>query len=214
MRTHRPPPRRSARSVPPWFLVLAFWVAATSASADPGTPPVAPTRSVHGIDLPAYMHVAAWDTHLRLAGARVIDHHYLPFQVVALYVGADSPDGERLAAGLARCRLRIHWLGSGLDAAGATAWWQAAFARAVPEATARLRLEAVLSRITARIGAPARGAVTVVDYDPDAGLSIATDDQPAMRLAGLEVARAVLGVWLGDQASRRELMGESAPASQ
>lgn len=190
----------------PFVLALALGGAATAAA------PVPTGRHLHGVDLAPFTEVAAWSTHLRLAGATVVDHHYMPFQVVALYLGAETPDGAQLAAGMARCRIEVHWLGPALDGAGARAWWDAALARSVPEAPVRARLAGAWARLVDRIGAPARGAVTRIDYDPDAGLSVTHGDRAPLRLAGLELSRAVLGVWLGAPEARAELLG-AAPAA-
>lgn len=196
------------------LLCAASLVAASIAAAAPDPAPVPSGRHLHGVDLAPFTEVTAWSTHLRLAGATVVDHHYMPFQVVALYVGAETPDGAQLAGGMARCRLEIHWLGPALPAPDARAWWDAALARSVPEAPARARLAGAWSRLATRIGAPARGAVTRLDYDPDAGLTVAHGEDAPMRLAGLELSRAVLGVWLGSPNARAELLGQASAATQ
>jgi hypothetical protein len=211
----RPRPVRHWIVAPSRGLLCALGLAAaTIAAAAPDPAPVPKGRQLHGVDLAPFTEVAAWSTHLRLAGASVVDHHYMPFQVVALYLGAETPDGAMLAAGLARCRIEVHWLGPALAAADARAWWDAALARSVPEAPARARLASAWTRLAERIGAPARGAVTRLDYDPDAGLAVTHGDGAPMRLAGLELSRAVLGVWLGTPAARAELLGQPAAATQ
>lgn len=171
-------------------------------------------RSLHGVDLPAFVRVEAWNAHLRLAGARVVDHHYMPFQVVALYVGAEAPTAELLAAGLARCRIEIHALGPALAAADAAAFWDAQFARAVPDAAARTRLRDGLSRFARAVGAPPRGGVAQLDYDPDAGLLVAANAAAPTRLAGLELVRAILALWLAPGPGRDELLGPPSGAMQ
>lgn len=171
-------------------------------------------RSLHGVDLAPFVRVEAWDAHLRLAGARVVDHHYLPFQVIALYVGAGAPDPDMLAAGLVRCRIEIHWLGPAMSEADAATWWDAQFARAVPDPMARRRLQERLQRLATGIGSPPRGAVTSVEYDPDAGLVVQAAGAPPLRFTGLELVRAILGVWLGPAAGRKELIGAAPAAKQ
>jgi predicted transcriptional regulator len=175
-----------------------------------------PPASLHGVPLEAYVHVPAWDAHLRLAGATVVDHHYLPFQVVALYVGREAVDAEALGEGRVRCRVRIHWLGPALDAEAARAWWIDAFRDGLPDAAAWQRVEEPLRRIADRMGAVQRGTEHTVDYDPDSGLVVSRDGEPVGRFAGLELARAVLGVWLraASPATRGELLGLPAAAAQ
>lgn len=181
-------------------------------------PPTAaePPSSLHGVPLDAYVHVPAWDAHLRLAGAAVIDQHYLPFQVVALYVGREPVDPEALGDGRARCRVRIHWLGPALDAEAAHAWWLAAFRAGLPDAAAWQRVEEPLRRVAERMGAAQRGTEHTLDYDPDSGLVVSRDGAVVGRFAGLELARAVLAVWLRSPSSetRAALLGLPAAASQ
>jgi hypothetical protein len=171
-------------------------------------------RSMHGVALPQFVHVPTLDAHLRLAGAAVVDRHYLPFQVVALYVGREAADAQLLASGLGRCRVEIHWLGPALDPAAASDWWQAQFARAQPDAAARLRLEDALRRVAASAGDAQRGSVLTIDYDPDAGLFVSRGDGQPARFAGLELARTVLAIWLGPGAgdTRAELVGTASAA--
>jgi hypothetical protein len=178
--------------------------------------PAAPPSSLHGVALEPFVHVPAWDAHLRLAGAAVVDHHYLPFQVVALYVGREAVDAVALGEARARCRVRIHWLGPPLDEAAAAAWWLAAFRAAVPEPVAWQRVEEPLRRVAERMGAVARGTEHTVDYDPDSGLVVSRDGVVVGRFAGLELARGVLGVWMRAAAPevRDSLLGLPPAAAQ
>lgn len=193
-------------------VLFAGLLLALHGTASAAPPPAG--RSLHGVDLPPFVHVEAWDAHLRLAGARVVDHHYMPFQVVALYVGADAPSADLLAAGLARCRIEIHALGPPLGDAEALAFWDARFARAVPDAAVRARLADGLRRFAQAVGAPPRGTVARLDYDPDAGLAIAAGRTPPVRLAGLETVRAILALWLAPGAARDELLAPAPGAAQ
>lgn len=178
-------------------------------------PTATPTgRSLHGVDLAPFVHVEAWDTHLRLAGVQVVDHHYLPFQVVALYVGAEDPDPELLTSGLVRCRIEIHWRGPAMDDDGAIAWWESRLARAVPDAGTRRRLADGLGRFMRAAGAPPRGAVTRLDYDPDAGLTVVSAGGPPARFTGMELVRAILALWLAPGPGRDELLGRASAATQ
>ena len=174
------------------ILLLGLFSAAASAQD--------PARTLHGVGLPQFAHSAALDAHLRLAGATVVDRSYMPFQVVALYVGRDAVDVETLADGLSRCRIEIHWLGPPLDAAAAAEWWREAFERSLPDPAARLRLDDALTRVADKAGAVQRGSVTAIDYDPDAGLFLSRDGSMVGRFAGLEFSRTVLGIWLGASA--------------
>ena len=171
-------------------------------------------RSVHGVALPQFVHVPALDAHLRLAGATIVDRHYLPFQVVALYVGREAVDAQFLSSGMGRCRIEIHWLGPALDPAGADAWWQAQFVRAQPDTAARQRLGDALRRVAASAGDAQRGSVLTIDYDPEAGLFVSRGGGQPARFAGLELARTVLAVWLGPGAGamRDELLGTTSAA--
>ncbi len=173
-----------------------------------------PARTLNGVGLPQFAHSAALDAHLRLAGATVVDRSYMPFQVVALYVGRDAVDVETLADGLSRCRIEIHWLGPPLDAAAASDWWREAFERSLPDAAARLRLDDALVRLANTAGAVQRNSVTAIDYDPDAGLFVSRDGAAVGRFAGLELSRAVLGIWLGASAiETREALTREQPQS-
>jgi len=173
-----------------------------------------PARTLHGVGLPQFAHSAALDAHLRLAGATVVDRSYMPFQVVALYVGRDAINVETLADGLSRCRIEIHWLGPPLDAAAAADWWHAEFERALPDPAARARLGDALTRIASKAGAVQRDSVTAIDYDPDAGLFVSRDGVVAGRFAGLQLSRAVLGIWLGASAEEiRDVLTRDRPPS-
>ncbi|MCE3003848.1 MAG: chalcone isomerase family protein [Xanthomonadaceae bacterium] len=191
--------------------LLGILLAPSLLAAPAGTPA---GRSLHGVDLAPFVHVEAWDAHLRLAGVQVVDHHYLPFQVVALYVGAEDPDPDLLSSGLVRCRIEIHWRGPALDEAGAAAWWEARFTRAVPDAGARRRLADGLGRFVRTTGAPPRGAVTRLDYDPDAGLTVVSAGGPPARFTGMELVRAILALWLSPGPGRDELLGRTPAAAQ
>ena len=88
-----------------------------------------PPRSLHGIQIEPFAQMAALDAHVRYVGGAVIERHYLPFQVVLLYVGPGDPDAAALAGGAARCRIVVHWLVASLDQAQAAQWWNEQFER-------------------------------------------------------------------------------------
>lgn len=172
---------------------------------------------VAGIGLPRYVHVPAFDAHLRVAGAFEVDRRYLPFHVSALYVGPGEIDAALLADGRARCRIAIHWLTHALEADDAREYWRARIEEALPDPLQRARLASAVERLVGALGGARRGDILSFDYDPESGLTVSHNGEQTGRYPGLEFNRAVLGLWLGPAArpdERAALLGEvRAPAS-
>lgn len=191
-----------------------------AAAAPPGPEALASPEAelrIAGIALPRFVHVPAFDAHLRLSGAAEVHRHYLPFYVVALYVGAGPVDSEALTQGRERCRIVLHWLTPELDDAAARAYWEERFDRAIVDPQQRARLDPAIDRLTRALGGARRGEVLELDYDPERGLTVSRGGVTAGRFPGLEFNRAVLALWLGPRAGadvRAGLLGGPAGAAR
>lgn len=162
-------------------------------------PARAEVREVPGIPIPIddYALIEDWNLPLRLSGATVVQRSFLPLFAIALYVDKGEVDGAALANGMEPCRLALHWLTPELSAPDALAYWNSRFDAAIADPEQRERLRPMLERIAHAFGDAHRGDVTVLDYHPDRGLRIVRNGVPAGQFAGLELNRAVLGMWLG-----------------
>lgn len=161
------------------------------------TPAPAQVRKVEGIAFPEYVEVADWQMPLRLSGAARVAHNYLPIYVVALYVGRARVDAGMLGRGLVPCRFVVHWQAARVDAADGQAFWLERLQAQVPAEPDRVRLAAPMAKLAAALGGGVRGEELVVDYHPERGLRIGRTGQAPQAFAGLELARLVLGLWIG-----------------
>jgi hypothetical protein len=196
----------------------AVAVDAAQVATDTGKPVVeAQELRVAGIGLPRYVHVPAFDAHLRVAGAFEVHRRYLPFHVSALYVGPGEIDATLLADGRARCRIAIHWLTHALEADDARDYWRTRIDDALPDPSQRARLAPTVERLVGALGDARRGDLLTFDYDPESGLTVSRNGEVAGRFAGLEFNSTLLGLWLGPAAradERAALLGQATfPAS-
>jgi hypothetical protein len=196
----------------------ALAAAATQDRATTTQPSAEPQElRVAGIGLPRYVHVPAFDAHLRVAGAYEVNRRYLPFHVSALYVGPGEIDAAVLADGRARCRIAIHWLTHALEADDAREYWSTRIEAALSDPQQRARLAPAIERLVGALGDAHRGDLLTFDYDPESGLTVSRNGEMVGRYAGLEFNRAVLGLWIGAGArtdERAALLGQApAPAS-
>lgn len=193
--------------------LAGFGAAPTMATAAPPAAP-APT-TLQGVDLPAFIHVEKWDEYLRLSGAGIEYRRFLPFQVVALYVDRGEIDPRSLGDGLKRCRIILHWLPpSAEDETAMRDYWLAQLNEAVEDPQMRARLASRLQAAAQALGTGKRGDVVYVDYDPERGLQILRGETSQGQFTGLELARAILGLWFGPKADRElrgELLGAKVP---
>ena len=170
------------------FLALALATTWTGAAR---------ARQVEGIEFPDYVEVADWQMPLRLSGAARVSRNYLPVYVVALYVGRARVDAAMLGRGLVPCRFVVHWQTPRLGADDGKAWWLEQLRAQVPVAADRERLAGQFDKLATALGGGARGEQVRVDYHPEHGLRIGRDGAPAQTFTGLELARLVLGLWIG-----------------
>lgn len=181
-----------------WILrgCLLFAGGACAASALAADAP----SSLHGVPIKPFVQVPALDAHVRYAAGVLVERHYLPFHVVLLYVGPGPIDPKALGDGAARCRIEIHWLVGTLDQEQAAAWWAEQFERSSADPQTHARMKDSLQRVIHAFGAASRGDQLAIDYDPEQGLMVTRGDAATERFAGLGLARAVLGLWLGPDA--------------
>jgi len=172
--------------------ILAACLAAAMLAASP-----AHSRKVEGIEFPDYVEVADWQMPLRLSGAARVAHNYLPIYVVALYVGRARVDAGMLGRGLVPFRFVVHWQAS----AGGDheAYWREQLQAQLAAPADRERLGPAIDKLAAALGGGARGADLLVDYHPERGMRIGRSGQAPQAFAGLELARLVLGLWIGPE---------------
>jgi Chalcone isomerase-like len=170
--------------------ILALCVAVAMPVAGP-----AHSRTVEGIDFPDYVEVADWQMPLRLSGVARVAHNYLPIYVVALYVGRARVDAGMLVKGLVPCRFVVHWQASATN--DTEAYWLGQLQAQVESPADRERLGASIGKLAAALGGGTRGKELLVDYHPERGLRIGRSGQAPQTFAGLELARLVLGLWIG-----------------
>ncbi len=190
--------------------LAGFGAAPTMATA--ATPTAPAVTTLQGVELPAFIHVEKWDDYLRLSGAGIGYRRFMPFHVVALYVDRGEVDPRSLGDGLKRCRIVLHWLAPSAEEETAMRdYWLAQLNEAVEDPQMRSRLAGRLQAAATALGAGKRGDVVYVDYDPERGLQILRGETSQGQFTGLELARAILGLWFGPKANRdlrAELLGE------
>lgn len=156
-------------------------------------------RKVEGIEFPDYVEVADWQMPLRFSGAARVARNYLPIYVVALYVGRARADAGLLAKGLVPCRFVVHWQTPRLSAEDGKAWWLEQLRAQLAAESDRARLAGALEKLAAALGGGYRGQELLVDYHPERGLRIGREGMAPQTFAGLELARLVLGLWIGPE---------------
>ena len=172
--------------------ILAACVAVAVLAAGP-----AHSRKVEGIVFPDYVEVADWQMPLRLSGAARGAHNYLPIYVVALYVGRARVDAGMLGRGLVPFRFVVHWQASATG--DHEAYWREQLLAQLTAPADRERLGPAISKLAAALGGGTHGAELLVDYHPERGMRIGRSGQAPQAFAGLELARLVLGLWIGPE---------------
>lgn len=172
--------------------ILAACVAVAVLAAGP-----AHSRKVEGIVFPDYVEVADWQMPLRLSGAARVAHNYLPIYVVALYVGRARVDAGMLGRGLVPFRFVVHWQASATG--DHEAYWREQLLAQLTAPADRERLGPAISKLAAALGGGTHGAELLVDYHPERGMRIGRSGQAPQAFAGLELARLVLGLWIGSE---------------
>jgi hypothetical protein len=151
-----------------------------------------------------------------LAGVSAVERNYLSFYTVGLYVPKSNPDPHELARGSAACRIALQWVAPKVSAEAAKTYWTEEFARSIGDAQGVAHLNAAIARFVSAAAPVQKGDVMLIDYDPESGLALTRNANPPVRFAGVEFARALLGIWFGDRAPaerRDELLGriETSP---
>lgn len=172
--------------------ILAACVAIAVFAAGP-----AHSRRIEGIEFPDYVEVADWQMPLRLSGAARVSHNYLPIYVVALYVGRARVDAGMLGRGLVPFRFVVHWQASA--SGDHAAYWREQLLAQLAAPADRERLGPAVDKLAAALGGGTRGAELLVDYHPERGMRIGRSGQAPQAFAGLELARLVLGLWIGPE---------------
>ena len=172
--------------------ILAACVAVAVLAAGP-----AHSRKVEGIEFPDYVAVADWQMPLRLSGAARVAHNYLPIYVVALYVGRARVDAGMLGRGLVPFRFVVHWQASATG--DHEAYWREQLLAQLTAPADRERLGPAISKLAAALGGGTHDAELLVDYHPERGMRIGRSGQAPQAFAGLELARLVLGLWIGPE---------------
>lgn len=161
-----------------------------------------------------YVRIEDWDLPLRLSGSAVVSRRFLPFYSVALYVGREAADADKLLRGMMPCRIAIHWLAPSVNADDAAAYWQERLTQAIVDAQTRNRLKPSIDRLIRAFGTAKRDDTLVLEYHPDRGLRVWANDKPKGQFAGLDLNSAVLAIWLDPKVStdiRNPLLGLAIP---
>lgn len=148
-----------------------------------------PTKlQIDGVEQPVYLR-----GHLR------IERNLLPWYTIALHVAPRVQRAEQLERGMEPFSLTLVWQENDASAAVVQAYFQSLFA----QTSAYAEQDAMRQRIAdfvAQLPATRRGQVWRLDYWPDAGMRIHIDGKFWQRVAGIDMNRAVLGLWLGPKA--------------
>jgi hypothetical protein len=186
-----------------WLLLALAAAPLCAAEADTRAPVFEP-----------YVRIEDWDLPLRLSGTAVVSRRFLPFYSVALYVGRDAADPDKLLRGMMPCRVAIHWLAPSVSASDAAAYWHERLSQGITDAQTRNRLRPSIERLIRAFGAAQRDDTLVLEYHPDRGLRVWSNGKAKGQFAGLDLNSAVLAIWLDPKVPaevRHALLGMAIP---
>lgn len=173
-------------------------------------------REIRSASFEDSVTVALNGQRMGLAGVSAVERNYLTFYAVGLYVPKPNPDAAALGRGTEPCRIALQWLAPSVSADAARAYWMEEFKRSSGTAQQFAHLTGMINRFVTAAGSAVKGDVLAIDYDPESGLALSRNGAQVGRYPGVEFARAVIGIWLGEQAPaerREELLGRAQPAA-
>lgn len=147
--------------------------------------------------LPEYVRVAEVAKPLTFLGSATLERKMLFWYGVALY-GSNRPVSD-FAGALETCQLQIVWLTDHASAQDVQADFRALLISQL-DAQSYARLQPRLERFLNALPAVQRGQRWNLVYVPDAGMRFYADGLQLATVSGIEVNRALLGMWLGAQA--------------
>lgn len=157
----------------------------------------APPPNFASQQLPEYVRLAEVAKPLTFLGSATLERKMLFWYGVALY-GSNRPVSD-FAGALETCQLQIVWLADSASAQEVQEHFRALLISQL-DAQSYARLQPRLERFLTALPAVQRGQQWNLVYVPDAGMRFYADGLQLATVSGVEVNRAVLGMWLGMQA--------------
>jgi hypothetical protein len=166
----------------------------------------APAAEVAGIEVPERVLLANDGSELVLNGAGVRKIAVLRIYVAALYLPAKSSDGEAILHSHPPARLRMQLLRDLSVEQVKRSITGALRETLTPEQKRPLepRLEQ-LDSILDSLDKLKEGASFVIDYQPNAGTSVAVDGEVKGMIPGADFSEALLRIWIGEHPRDRRL---------
>lgn len=159
----------------------------------------AETPRFAGVDLPGGTRVTGVDVPLMLRGTTVIegaDANQL--YAVALYADRRMRSDRDLVDALEPCKLTLIWIDGDMTEAEVRQHFTMRFIKTV-SSEHYSQLAPAIERLVATLPTVQRGSQWHIEYWPDGGMVWITDTQ-RQRVPGIDMSRAVLGLWVGDRA--------------
>jgi hypothetical protein len=174
-----------------WALALSMAALCTAVGA-------APLKVIEHT-VPGKLQIEGVEQPVYLRGHVRVERNLLPWYTIALHVAPRVHRVEQLERGMEPFSLTLVWQENAASAALVQSYFEALFA----QTSAYTEQDAMRQRIAdfvAQLPATQRGQVWRLDYWPDAGMRIHIDGVFWQRVAGIDMNRAVLGLWLGPKA--------------
>ncbi|MBW1988080.1 MAG: chalcone isomerase family protein [Deltaproteobacteria bacterium] len=158
--------------------------------------PPAPAMEISGIELAPTFTVD--DTQLVLNGAGLREKLWVDVYVGALYLPEKMDSGEKILAADEPMVMRMHFVRAGVSPEQLQDSWRESLGQTVDPQKMKDLEDNIQAFIRAFDTETEKGTVYDIVYLPEQGLSVRVNGEQKAVVGGLEMKKAVFGVWLGD----------------
>jgi hypothetical protein len=166
--------------------------------------------TVIGHTVPPRITIEGAEQTVYLRGHVRVERKLLPWYTIALHISPRVRSAEQLERGLEILSLTLIWQENDADRAAVQDYFAQLFTQTSAYA-AQDAMSAHIADFVAKLPATRRGEVWRLDYWPDAGMRIYIDGRFWQRVSGIDMNRAVLGLWLGRKADAAVRSGLLTP---
>ena len=154
-----------------------------------------------GFQIEDVVRIRDYSKPMLISGGAVYSRNFVPFYVASLHLPTQGFERESIVDALVPCRITVIWMVHNMSSERVRSYWEDALARSLGSEDELERIRSRVDQFLELLGDVKRGQTIELDYNPDSGMRVNIDGEEKGWLAGVELNRGLIGIFLGESAN-------------